>query len=354
MASTDSTRMTIRNLGYTPGTLKSGPSNSILDVPGVHISQVTVPTTSTLPEGSTATKGVTVISPRPPHEFYKPCNAGSFVFNGNGALTGSQQIADWGFTNTPIVFTNSFSLGTVVDGVWDFVIRQQDKLGWDELTRSRHYGTPVVGETADWTVNADVRHSRVSREDIKRAFDGLKSKEDGAFVEEGQYGGGSGMTCHHFTGGTGTSSRLVGGGNGSKEYTLGVIVQSNYGRLGDLQIGGVPVGRLLLKEKVQQAGVPVTQLEGGAGVGGRKKQPELEGRSKDGSILILVSIPPMTSCEHGGAIEAVRIYLSACSERSSIYWCAMPNLWTKGEVPRGRDSRPLRCHLPVGCAWNPC
>lgn len=182
-------RLTIRDLGYAPGIHRPGHSNSVLDVRGVHVSQVTVPTTSNLKNGSTATKGVTVITPRPPKDYYKPCAASSFTFNGNGELTGGNQIADWGFVNMPIAFTNSLSLGTVFDGIWDWVLDQQDKMGWDSLTRARHYGTPVTGETADWMINSDVRASRLSKGDIARAFHSLRSCEDGGLVQEGQFGG---------------------------------------------------------------------------------------------------------------------------------------------------------------------
>ena len=75
-------------------------------------------------------------------------------------------------------------------------------MGWDELTKARHYGTPVVGETADWLINNDVRRSRLSKADVKACLDGLASKQDGMVVQEGQHGGGAGMTCHQFTGGT--------------------------------------------------------------------------------------------------------------------------------------------------------
>ena len=183
----------IRDLGYSPGSLPIGPTNSILDVPGVHISQVTVPTSTNLKHGSTASKGVTVICPRPPKEFYKPCHASAFTFNGNGELTGMRQAADWGFINTPIAFTNSLSLGTVFDGMWDWIMDQQDEMGWDALSRARHYGTPVVGETADWLINSDTRHSRLSKDDVTKCFDNLRSAEDGVVVSEGQFGGGAGV-----------------------------------------------------------------------------------------------------------------------------------------------------------------
>lgn len=87
--------------------------------------------------------------------------------------------------------------------MWDWVIDKQDEMGWDSLTRARHYGTPVVGETADWLINSDVRSSRLDKDDIKKCLQSLKSKEDGGVVMEGQYGGGAGMTCHQFSGGTG-------------------------------------------------------------------------------------------------------------------------------------------------------
>lgn len=121
MSSPPAQTLRIRDLGYAPGIHSPGPTNSILDVPGLHVSQVTVPTSASLPEGSTAVKGVTIITPRPPKDFWKPCHASTFTFNGNGELTGSRQMADWGFTNMPVAFTNSFSLGRVLDGVWDWV-----------------------------------------------------------------------------------------------------------------------------------------------------------------------------------------------------------------------------------------
>ncbi|WPG98060.1 Hypothetical protein R9X50_00084500 [Acrodontium crateriforme] len=286
--SSQAKRITIRDVGYIPGVLPSGPLNSILDVPGVHISQVTMPTKKDLPPGCIAAKGVTVISPRPPQEFYKPCQAGKFTFNGNGELTASRQIEDWGFTNMPISFTNSLSLGTVFDGTWDWVLDQQDRFKWDELTKARQYGTPVVGETADWMINSDLRASRLDREDIRLAFENLKSADDGAFVEEGQRGGGAGMTCHMYAGGTGTASRVVGGGEGStREYTVGVLIQSNYGRQGDLIIGGVPIGKILAKENEAKN----KEHDEGADVHAPPSKPlptDLGGRTKDGSILMLI------------------------------------------------------------------
>ena len=286
MTTIASKRITIRDLGYAPGELNTGATNSILDVKGVHVSQITLPTSGEASNNASqpsASKGVTIISPRPLEEYYKPCNASTFTFNGNGEMTCSRQIADWGFTNTPIGFTNSLSLGGVFDGIWDWIIDRQDLDKWDALTRARNYGTPVVGETADWWVNCDVRASRVLAPAIKEALNGLKSAETGGQVFEGQAGGGAGMTCHQFTGGTGTSSRLVGGGEGSKkEYTLGVLCQSNYGHLNDLVIGGIPIGKILAKEKLASS---TGKNDEGTDV---HASTEIAGRTKDGSILILI------------------------------------------------------------------
>ncbi|KAF2719143.1 DmpA/ArgJ-like protein [Polychaeton citri CBS 116435] len=267
----------IRDLGYTPGELPAGPTNSILDVPGVHVSQHTVPTSDDLPEGSTAKKGCTIISARSPKDWYKPCHASTFTFNGNGELTGSQNIADWGFINTPIIFTNSFSVGSCMDAMWDWMMEQKKALGWDELTAARNYGSPVVGETCDWWINSEVEKTRLDRPAILETFSQLKSKEEGGSVQEGQAGGGASMTCHHFTGGTGTASRVIQGSEG-KTYTLGALVQSNYGVRLDLHIGGVPVGKILAKE-----------AEARGDTGAKRFQiADEQQKVKDGSILILI------------------------------------------------------------------
>lgn len=281
--------MRIRDLGYSPGVLPTGQKNSILDIDGLYVSQVSVPTASDLKPGSTAVKGVTVVSPRSPKDFYQPCRAGSFCFNGNGEFTGARQIADWGFTNTPIAFTNSLSLGSVFDATWDWVLEKHKEFGWDGDMTGRHYGTSVVGETCDWIINADVSATRVDKADIKRCFDTLKCREDGAEVGEGQKGGGSGMTCHQFTGGTGTSSRVVDAGRvDGKSYTVAALIQSNYGIRPHLTIGGIPFGKILKTETE----VPAE-------------------KTKDGSIIVLVvTDAPLTTNQLDRMARHVTVGLS--------------------------------------------
>lgn len=171
------------------------------------------------------------------------------------------------------------------------VVDRQDEMDWSARDRSRKYGTPVVGETADWLLNSDVRASRVNKADVARCFEGLKSVEQGGVIQEGQYGGGAGMTCHQFAGGTGTASRKVGGGEGSvREYTLGVLVQTNYGHLVDLVIGGIPVGKMLKKEKDAESHAAGQRQEQGVDVHAPETEQyhSMPGRTQDGSILVLI------------------------------------------------------------------
>jgi D-aminopeptidase len=137
-----------------------------------------------------------------------------------------------------------------------------------------------VGETADWLLN-DVYDSALKQENVLQAFSNSETQED---VLEGQNGGGAGMTCHMFPGGTGTSSRLVKGGKG-ETYTIGVIVQSNYGHTRDLQVGGVPIGKLLVKERPPEEEPAIWDTP----------PSKTSGKADDGSIVIyLMWVPPQS------------------------------------------------------------
>jgi D-aminopeptidase len=156
------------------------------------------------------------------------------------------------------------SFGIVFHTIWQWVLREARERGTSLDTLSHNYGTPIVGETADWILN-DVHNSALEAENVMQAFENAKTQEE---VEEGQNGGGAGMTCHMFPGGTGTSSRVVNG-----KYTVGVLVQSNYGNTHDLQIGGVPIGKLLLKDNPDYLKV---------------KPDAFSGKADDGSIVIIL------------------------------------------------------------------
>ena len=231
----------IRDLGYTPGKLPIGPKNSILDVKGVSVGQVT------LHQGQDVHTGVTIILPRPESDIQTPCYAGTHTLNGAGELTGSFQIKEWGWTNTPLAMTNSVALGKVYDAIWHWSFRQSREAGQSRVDLMNNYGAPVIGETSDAYLN-DLTLDSVQQHHVYEAFENTKTQSE---VQEGSHGGGTGMLCSQFKGGTGTSSRIVPGDAGEGDYTVGVIVQTNHGLKQDLQIGGVPIGALLMKEQAQ-------------------------------------------------------------------------------------------------------
>lgn len=168
----------------------------------------------------------------------------------------------------------------VFQSTWQWTLQQAKKRGASLRDISHNYGTPVVGETCDWILN-DAYDSALKEEDVLQAFSNSETQEE---VLEGQNGGGAGMTCHMFPGGTGTSSRIVEGENG-KTYTIGVIVQSNYGHTRDLQIGGVPIGKLLVKERSSEEEAAIWNIPGYG-----------SGKADDGSIVIyLMYVTPRSS-----------------------------------------------------------
>jgi D-aminopeptidase len=207
-----------RDLGLEIGRLPSGPANAITDVPGVRVGH------ATLVEGEDVRTGVTVVLP--PHE---QCFAGAHRINGNGELTGLEWVRDSGLLTTPIGLTNTHSVGVVRDAI----IAQAPPGRWD-------WSLPVVGETWDGVLN-DINGFHVRTEHVAAAF---AAAHDGA-VEEGAVGGGTGMVCHGFKGGIGTSSRVVEDG-----WIVGVLVQANHGRRPRLRVNGIPVGERIGPEVV--------------------------------------------------------------------------------------------------------
>jgi D-aminopeptidase len=153
----------IRDLGYSPGHFPPGPQNSILDVPGVTVGQVTLHDNE-----KNIHTGVTVILPRGTETLSTPCYAGTHSLNGCGEVTGIHVIKEWGFTNSPIALTNTLSVGKVYDALFRWQIRKLKELyGEDDLAVIRRFGIPVVGETYDGLLN-DIERSAVEREDVER------------------------------------------------------------------------------------------------------------------------------------------------------------------------------------------
>ncbi|MBA2290846.1 MAG: P1 family peptidase [Gemmatimonadales bacterium] len=204
-----------------------GPLNAITDVPGVEVGHVTIIRGNgplVKGEGPVRT-GVTAILPRGRH--FDPVHAAWYALNGNGEMTGLPWIEESGFLETPLMITNTFSVGVVRDAV----IAWMDSTGYhgpDPIW----YSYPLVAETYD--VLNDILGQHVTR---SHAFQALDAARPGP-VAEGSVGGGTGMIAHEFKGGIGTASRLTGSG-----HTLGVLVQANHGGRKRFTVAGVPVGR---------------------------------------------------------------------------------------------------------------
>jgi D-aminopeptidase len=225
------TKPRARDLGV-PFDGTTGPLNAITDIEGVEVGH------TTLISGSGALKvgvgpvrtGVTAILPRGKHS-NDPVFAGWFTLNGNGEMTGTTWVEDSGFLEGPVMITNTHSVGVVRDAViaWRVQHGRADAEGY-------WWSLPVVAETWDGYLN-DINGFHVKSEDVFHALD----TAHGGPVEEGNVGGGTGMICNEFKGGIGTSSRVLDAKHGG--YTVGVLVQCNYGFRDQLRIAGVPVGR---------------------------------------------------------------------------------------------------------------
>ncbi|MFC5372456.1 P1 family peptidase [Brevundimonas faecalis] len=228
-----SARPTIRDLGRAPGILTPGPLNAVTDVAGVRVGQVT------LRSGDSIRTGVTAVLPHGGDLFRDKVPAGLAVANGFGKLAGATQIRELGEIETPIVLTNTLSVARGIDGVLDWTLNQP---GHEDI-RSVN---AVVGETNDGGLN-DIRARLVTAADVVRA---IETATPGS-VEQGAVGAGTGTIAFGFKGGIGTSSRKLPDSLGG--FTVGVLVQSNYG--GVLSIDGAPVGvrlgRYYLREEVE-------------------------------------------------------------------------------------------------------
>jgi L-aminopeptidase/D-esterase-like protein len=207
-----------------------GPNNAITDVAGVEVGFTTLISGEgkLIPGKGPVRTGVTAILPRGKNSDDQ-CFAAWFTLNGNGEMTGTTWIQESGFLEGPVMITNTTSVGTVRDAV----------LAWEMKRHGSSYQPwllPVVAETWDGGLS-DIRGFHVKPEHVFQALDGARS---GA-VAEGNVGGGTGMVTHSFKAGTGTASRTLDARSGG--YTVGVLVQANYGSRRSLRIAGVPVGQ---------------------------------------------------------------------------------------------------------------
>ena len=227
-----------RDLGV-PFDGNQGPLNAITDVRGIEVGHTTlISGEGPLKVGVGPVRtGVTAILPRG-KESRDAVFAGWFSLNGNGEMTGSHWVDDSGFLDGPVMITNTHSVGVVRDAViqWKVKRGEADVEGY-------WWSLPVVAETWDGYLN-DVNGFHVTAQDAIHALDSAT----GGRVAEGNVGGGTGMICHEFKGGIGTSSRVLSAKEGG--YTVGVLVQCNYGEREQLRIAGIPVGREIPGPKI--------------------------------------------------------------------------------------------------------
>jgi D-aminopeptidase len=227
-----------------------GPLNAITDVAGVEVGATTLIRGEgplKVGEGPVRT-GVTVVLPRGAKNA-DPVYAGWFSLNGNGEMTGTTWVEESGFLEGPVALTNTHSVGVVRDTV----------IAWGLRYGMLHqdWALPVVAETWDGWLN-DINGFHVKPEDVLAAFASAK----GGPVAEGNAGGGTGMVCYGFKGGTGTASRVLAKEEGA--YTVGVLVQCNCGRRPQLTVAGVPVGREISEEVPYAALAPSPSPPGSA------------------------------------------------------------------------------------------
>ena len=244
-----------REAGVTVGVLPTGPLNAITDVDGVLVGHTTII------RGDNIRTGVTAILPHSGNLFSEKVPGAVFVGNGFGKLAGSTQVNELGEIETPILLTSTLSVPRVADFLMDYMLA----LPGNENVQSIN---PLVAETNDGYLN-DIRGRHITRDDVFAAIKGAK----GGAVAEGSVGAGTGTVAFGFKGGIGTSSRKLPARLGG--FTVGVLVQSNYG--GVLTINGAPVGRELgryyLKDELNEP------------VGERPPQPN----GADGSIIIVIA-----------------------------------------------------------------
>jgi D-aminopeptidase len=241
----------------------TGKFNAITDVKGVEVGYSTIIEgngKNIIGEGPIRT-GVTAIFPRGKAKKFSPVYANWYSLNGNGEMTGTTWVTESGFLETPIMITNTNSVGTVRQAVLEWYVDTD----WYNGENS-WYTYPVVAETYDGFLN-DIYGFHVKKKHVLEAIENSSSGK----IAEGNVGGGTGMRCLGFKGGTGTSSRVI--HINDSTYTVGVLVQSNFGGKKNLTIAGVPVGMELMNVKSQIYNAP----------------PRSNRKEGDGSIIVIVA-----------------------------------------------------------------
>lgn len=270
--SADTARPRARDLGITIGILPTGSENAITDVTGVTVGHTTIV------KGANVRTGITAILPHSGNLFREKVPGAVFVGNGFGKLAGSTQVNELGEIETPILLTSTLSVPKTADFLLDYMLM----FPGNEEVRSIN---PLVAETNDGGLN-DIRGRHITREDV---FNALKTAKNGP-LDEGSVGAGTGTVAFGWKGGIGTASRKLPASLGG--YTIGVLVQSNFG--GVLTIDGVPVGEELgqfyLKNAISMQKPEMQKPARSKGITGENETSLSEtDPSADGSIIIVIA-----------------------------------------------------------------
>ena len=262
--------MRARDLGIRIGRMEPGPNDAITDVAGVRVGHTTlIRGDGPLVVGVGPVRtGVTVIVPHDGDVWGEAVFAGWHRLNGNGELTGLQWVAEAGLLGGVVGLTNTHSVGAVHEALVRAAARSRPN---DDF-----WALPVVGETYDGLLN-DINGFHVQASDVDAALEEALAAPPAGPVAEGSVGGGTGMICHGFKGGIGTGSRLVGDEAGG--WTVGVLVQANYGRRDLLRIDGVPIGASIPHDEVPNPWERARDIN-------RRRKPLL---ADTGSIIIVVA-----------------------------------------------------------------
>jgi D-aminopeptidase len=212
---------------------KTGPLNAITDVAGLEVGYTTL-----LDEAKACCTGVTAIHPLGKDKALNPVQAGLFALNGNGEMTGSHWIKDAGYFASPICISNTHAVGMVHHATCTWLVKH-----FPLLRQEHRWLMPVIAETYDGVLN-DINAFHITEAHVHAALDSASPD----LPEEGNVGGGTGMICYQFKGGTGTASRVI--EVQAECYTLGVLVQANHGRRESFSVLGVPVGQQLSQGQV--------------------------------------------------------------------------------------------------------
>jgi D-aminopeptidase len=284
------------DLGITIGTLPSGPTGSVIDVPGVGVGHATVWRDEPPPPGGRgiARTGVTVVDPGG-NLFRSPVPAGGAVLNGAGECTGFLTATEWGLAETPIFLTSTMQVGRVYDTACELLMAEDAGIGMTDVI------IPIVAECDD-SFLSDARRMQLGPAEVLFALEAARASAGGPAPAEGAVGSGTGMSCLGYKGGIGTASRLVPGGRRqAADYTVGVLLMSNFGDRNRLTVDGGPAGRLLpwpppstvSTVSAGSAGSTVSAGSAGSAVGGQRVDGPPAAPPAGSCIVVVITDGPL-------------------------------------------------------------